>query len=369
MRQTLHIMTHSPYTIRYISFVNKYFCQNDHKFIVYCEKEEGNNNKDYPYKNVIFTKNKMLFRQFRGIINASKMLIIHQLNHPVFMLELLFFAPKILKKTAWVLWGGDVYYAQYNKTIKSKIIEFLREKVIKRIPLIISYVKGDFDVIQKQYNSGAKYLKADYPSPIDISAIEKTCIKDVDDLKKTKIIVLGNSADPSNEHFESIDILSKYKNESILIKCILSYGGNDEYKNQVIKYGKEKFEEKFLPILEYQSFDEYLEMINASDICVLNHKRQQGLGNQKVFLMLMKKLYISNVTTPFDYFKSIDINIDATEKIVDMSYEEFIRTDNKYLLNNRVNILNDISNVTIQKAWEVVFNNEWTNSFNTEVRK
>ena len=43
----------------------------------------------------------------------------------------------------------------------------------------------------------------------------------------------------------------------IKLFCILSYGGSEEYKNQVIERGSELFKDKFLPILNFMNFDEY----------------------------------------------------------------------------------------------------------------
>ena len=352
MKSILHIMTHSPYTIRYVSFIYNFFSSDKHEFIIYYNNKDDD--KEYDLSNrVTLTNDKRLYKNFRVEIEKADLIIVHQLNHPLFLLELMFLAPRIFNKLAWVLWGGDVYYAQYNNTIKSKLIEILRKRVIKKIPLIISYIEGDFQVVKELYGSKAKYIKADYPSPIDILKIEKIDININEN--EDRIIILGNSADPSNDHCEAIDILSKYKDECMLVKCVLSYGGDEEYKNKVIRYGEEKLGGKFMPILKYQSFDEYLNMINLSDICILNHKRQQGLGNQKVFLALMKKLYISNRTTPFSYFKSIDISIEATETILGLDFNDFTRSNNEVLVRNRVNILNDMSTETLCKDWDSVF--------------
>ena len=93
--------------------------------------------------------------------------------------------------------------------------------------------------------------------------------------------------------------------------------------------------------------------INNTDICLFNHKIQQGLGNQIVFFALGKKVYISNTTTPFSYYKDMGLDIYATENVKNMNFNEFSKKINSK--NNRKLIFEDIDEKNIKKEWENVF--------------
>ena len=129
--------------------------------------------------------------------------------------------------------------------------------------------------------------------------------------------------------------------------------------NNVIKEGKRILGDKFKPILKYMSFKDYLDFINASDICILNHKRQQGLGNQLVFFMLKKKVFISNTTTPFQYYKNNGIDIYSTESLNDMRFESFVFQSEEKKKKNRELLLNDNDIVLLKNDWNRVFHGSW----------
>ena len=50
---------------------------------------------------------------------------------------------------------------------------------------------------------------------------------------------------------------------NIKLFCILSYGGNEEYKKQVIGRGSELFKDKFFPILNFMEFKRILVFTKA----------------------------------------------------------------------------------------------------------
>ena len=49
---------------------------------------------------------------------------------------------------------------------------------------------------------------------------------------------------------------------------------NKEYGQKVIEYGKRLFKEKFKPILNYMSAEEYSKLLNSVQVAVFNHNRQ-----------------------------------------------------------------------------------------------
>jgi hypothetical protein len=109
-------------------------------------------------------------------------------------------------------------------------------------------------------------------------------------------ILVGNSADPSNNHLDVLDKLEAHKNENIKIYVPLSYG------NQVIAEEKKRFGDKFIPRTEMMPFQNYLEFMGLIDIAIFNHKRQQAIGNTITLLGLRKKVFIRSDVVQWQFF-------------------------------------------------------------------
>ncbi len=355
MNSYLHIFSDAPYTHKFIHFIKEYFDEKEHCFIILYSNENSKFLAFYKtQENCTLTKSKNIYLDNKAVFKEASQILIHQLNKPIMMATLSLFYPSVFKKMVWVIWGGDVYFYKYKtNSLKDNLLELLRKYTIKRFPVIVSYIKGDYEKVVEIYHSNAKYIKAWYPSPIDVEMIKKVTLRE----KRDNIIriTVGNSADPSNDHIEAFNMLEKYKNEDIEVSVVLSYGGGKEYIEQVIQRGKELFADKFKPILEYMSFENYLDFINQSDICLLNHKRQQGLGNQLVFFILKKKVFISETTTPFKYYKENGVDIYSTESLVDMSFEDFVFQSKENKRENRNLLLQEFNEKIIANAWTKVF--------------
>lgn len=352
----LHILTTSPYSKQFIEFINDNFNANEHLFIVLCMSDKDPYIDFYRLQNnCLVTKNKFFFVKYKSQFEKSEQIILHQLNQPILMLSLILFYPQSFKKIVWSVWGADIYPLNKN-SLKSYFIEKIREKVISKIQLITAYIRGDYNIVLSNYVTKAKYIKSKYPSPISASKIKKLLEKSNDKRNKTINILISNSAAYENNHLETLQILSKYRDYDIKIIAVLSYGGDNDYVNKVIKYGEFIFNDKFEAILNFMHFDDYLNFINRIDVCVFNYNIQAGLGNLYLLLAMKKKVFIDGKTTPFQYYKEVGIQVYDTNKIVDNSFEDFISFSIEIMNKNSNLIFNDIDEKNISIEWKNVFN-------------
>lgn len=351
----LHVLTTSPYTKQFIQFINDNFDTNEHLFIVLYISEQD------PYidfyrlqKNCLITKSKFIFIKYKSQFEKSKQIILHQLNQPILMLNLLLFYPQCFEKIVWSVWGGDIYPLSKN-SVKRYFIEKTREKAISKIELITSYIKGDYNIILNNYKTKARYVKSKYPSPISVSKIINLLQQSDNSKSSTVKIIISNSAAYENNHLKTLEILSKYKDHDIKIIAVLSYGGDSNYINEVINYGKSIFNDKFEPIVNYMNFDDYLNFINKIDVCVFNYNLQAGLGNLYLLLAMKKKVFIDSKTTPFEYYKEIGIEVYDTNNIINISFEDFTSFSDQIMNKNSNLIFNDIDETNIALEWKNVF--------------
>ncbi len=339
MNRIIHIGRNGSIMNNFVKFVDENFDNKKHFF--YLTGKDINNKS-----NVIDIRNKIDF--IKNIIKLnidlynSKKIIIHGFNQS-YLFYLFFFQPWLLKKSYWIMWGGDLYsYLQKSKSLKMKLLYFMRGFVFKKIKNFVTYIKGDYELAQKWYGAKGEYHECFmYPSNLykeyDITQEKHTNIN----------IQLGNSADPTNNHIEVLKKLEKYKNEDIKIFAPLSYG-DQVYAQDVIKKGKKLFGDKFIPLTEFMPFEKYLEFLGKIDIAIFAHKRQQAMGNIITLLGLGKKVYIRNDITPWELFKDINVKVFNIQDFKIDLIDEQIKKANQQKIReyfSKENYLNQLKNL------------------------
>lgn len=327
----VHIMFNDKFNKPFVDFLNRNFDKKEH--LVLCKRFF----KEYPFptgENVIEIKSlqNLNFKKCEKII-----------CHSLFDGELVDYLYKhkdILKeKSYWMIWGGDLYNAPRDKKndfVRSNLKGYLTD--------------FDKDVVQNKYklaNRNFYCIHAVFP-------ITKEMLNNAFKIAKDFIRVqINNSCDSST--LDMLDVLSKFKNENIKITTILSYG-KMEYKDEIIKKGKEIFNDKFEYVENDMSPNEYAQHLTQNDILILNQNRQQGVGNTIASLALGSKVFIRSDVSTNNKFKDFDIVVYDTKNIQNLSFEEFIKNDNYEC--NQKNVLKFFDNEYKASLWKAVFDAE-----------
>lgn len=348
----IHIFPKEKFTVPFINFINNNFSLKEHIFLIFGEYNGFNEFEICNKENVKYFDN---YCKIKNIINKGDLIIFHSMFLPDNVLKKLFLRKKILRKSVWIIWGGDLYkYREYNpKGIKQKLMNNIRKKVIKEFGYIGTLVKKDFQIAKEIFQVKGKPLKAIYINPIKIETLEKVQIN----LNKNNVIniQIGNSADTSNNHNEIIDILSKFKDKNIKVFIPLSYPKHENIE-KVIKFGKEKLGNKFVPIVNFMSPEEYTKYLSIIDIAIFNNNRQQALGNIFALAYLKCKIYIRNDTSMWQQFNEDGYKFDTIENLRNYDYEQFIFKDEKNIANNKEISKNRFDEKYIAEVWENIFN-------------
>lgn len=359
----LHIFHNDKVVAPYIRFINENFDENKHKFLII----DGIKEKDIKMpsdKNI--EKYISRGRNFKGII--KKVLLISQLPilylklfnscknsekiyfHGLFDIRIIFFLyifKIFLRKSFWDMWGGDLYYFFKNKNIIHKKID---EYVKGNFYGYITYINDDYELAKKWYKAKGKYFKCFiYPGNL----YKK--IEIINFQKKELYIQIGNSADPSNNHFEILNKLEKFKHENIKLFCILSYG-DKIYAEKVVEHGEKIFKEKFIPIVDFMPFEDYMKFLSEIDIAIFAHKRQQGMGNIISLLGMKKTIYMDKNVTTFVTLKEIGVSIKSLDNIEDLSkFNNFILEKNEKIIKqvfSKETLLKDTKNYLYESEEE-----------------
>lgn len=325
----------------FIQFLSENFHREEHRFIVYGDV----NNGDVPKgQGVIFLPH--LLRAMRPLmaeLRDARKVIIHGMfsSH---LLYLLMLQPWLLKKCYWTIWGGDLYIHQVKKKDwRWKKNEWVKQFVISRLGHLITHIRGDYELAKKWY--GAKGVWHEcfmYPSNLyHESPAQDTPHDGIN-------ILLGNSADPSNNHIDVLEKLRPYAAEDIKIFCPLSYG-DAEYAKQVAGYGKSIFGDKFNPLLEFMKFDDYKKLLARIDIAIFNHKRQQGMGNITALLGMGKKVFMRSDITSYHAIRTLGA------LVYDVEHLDLLPLDENHSSGNSKIIANYFSTINLVKSWQKIY--------------
>lgn len=296
----VHLMFNDKFNKPYVDFLNEYFDSKQH--IVLCKRWFT-----HPFPT---GKNVFEIETLKNInLKNVKKIICHSLFDDE-VIDLLYSNKELLKKSSWIVWGGDLY-----DSIRDEKNDYVRSNFSK-------YLTGvDQQVIKNKYNKNAECIDVGgYLFPITKKMLDEAGKKS--DKRNYTVVQINNSSDKST--IEVFHWLEKFKNENIMIRTIVSYG---DCKDEVIKEGVRIFGEKFEYLENYLNPQDYAFYISNSDILILNQNRQQGVGNTKAFLYLKKKVFIRSDVSTYNYLYSNNIHIDDTLEIKNMSFDDFIKND------------------------------------------
>lgn len=345
----LHLFPLDKFTVPYIDFINSNFKSSEHLFLIIGKNTKGKMEYKENVKHITndLSGLKMLFLE----VYKSKKIFLHGLFISKLIIFFLF-QPWLLKKSNWLIWGGDLYFYKFrNKNLKNDLYELMRKFVIKNMAGLITHVEGDYKLAHEWYGVKGKYFYSFmYPSNVykefDLSASKKNS------KKNTTYIQVGNSASLKNNHIEIFNVLKQYKQEAIKIICPLSYG-NKLYKEKVIKEGYELFGDKFQPIENFMPFNEYLKILAEVDVAIFNHKRQQAMGNITTLIGLGKKVYIRDDITTWDFCNDHNLTVfSINNEHEDLLSEIASKTSKK----NQKNVKNHFNEEKLKMDWEFIFN-------------
>lgn len=301
----LHVASIDKFMVPFIGFMRDNFEDFErHVFFLFSETDQSNIVNSPNIRLAGDLQSKVLaYSELLKLMYRSDKIILHGLGN-IRLVQMLAFNPWLLMKCYWIIWGGDLYsYKLSNRDKTWEKNERYRRFVLKRIGHLVTYIDGDVKLARKWYGArGKSYECLMYLSNV-FNELEVPRKKSL-----TVNIQIGNSADPSNEHFEMLQILEKYRDENIRIYAPLSYGPKD-HAYRVKEEGERIFGKKFVALMDFMPYQEYLRFLGEIDIAVFNHRRQQAMGNTINLLGLGKKVYMRSDVSQWKLFERLGVNV------------------------------------------------------------
>ncbi len=354
MKKILHIFPYEKFTFDYITKIERCFDPSAHSFYIYGKKQSD------AIKECREGISKLYFVETVGVGEAVK-LIKGFSNYDKIILHSLFIPPMLLiafsciiknisSKVFWVIWGADLYdtYWSKDKNVMHKIRELFRKHFIKYVKAV-GYIPSDYAYLKKCYETDAKFYLASYS--YDFFDIPEKSKED-----DTINILVGNSATESCQHTEAIDLISSLGLKNVKLWCVLSYPHNKSYIEKVALYGKETFGDRFIPLVDFMPYENYMEMLSNIDIAIFNNNRQQALGNIAGLLFYGKTVFVNPKNGCLDYFKQMGATIFSTEEF---SKELVTKLHYGIKEKNQRIILKFFSDNCFAERWRKIFESEF----------
>lgn len=289
-------------------------------------------------------------------------------------------------KVGWVAWGYDIYqpifghnslipvshiYHKKTRIYRLHNLFFLLrnelhrcviryrnsnsfEDAIERFDYFSGIIPEEYQLIKDNKKNtffkakAALFSYADLTQPIKIDNLYQP-------FSTGNNILVGNSADDTNNHFDIIHLLSRFNLEGKKIIFPLSYAGKETYVMAVVSYGKKKLGDSFVPIKEYMKYAQYLELINSAGYSIYYIERQQALGNIVLSIWNGNMVFLSETSVMYPYFKNRGYYIFSIQHdLFRIEKNEFLTEEQKR--KNRELLLDFCSLEAIIKRDEEYFN-------------
>ncbi|MGL4446941.1 MAG: TDP-N-acetylfucosamine:lipid II N-acetylfucosaminyltransferase [Aeromonas sp.] len=329
-------------------FLNKEFNHYSHFFSV---MDRSCSNWQSLYSAVIninlFTSNSTFCPWLRNSHAGFTSVIFHgSFNDAVW--ELIDESIDLCEKSSWLMFGGDLYNHLYRDVNSDSFLtlECLRKRNTEKLKSVIynDASEDDMLVYDLKYPRPKKVLRYAYNNQNLMSSSEPNeklkCF-----LSNGDVCLLGNSADPKNEHELAIKQLF-IKNKKLKIVCPLNYGGDEKYINEIVSIGKELYGNSFFPIDYKLTSSEYTYVLSKCKYILLSHKRQQAVFHWKYAVKEGKVLIACEQSPVYKQFKTMGFDI---LNVSDLSDLELSCTNVDF----KKNMLIHDENFSLDKAIEI----------------
>jgi len=190
--------------------------------------------------------------------------------------------------------------------------------LINRFDYFSAPIPDDYELLKAAlgHQFRAEYVQLNY------GCAEETFTHGEGDVSGNDIL-LGNSATATNNHLEIFNILSSIELGDRKVVVPLSYGSQD-YGDEIEKCGRRLLGNHFVPIRNFMPLEEYNLLISGCSIAIMNHRRQQALGNIGTMLYHGAKLFLDENNVVFKFFKRKGAYVFSVREIAARGVEAFV---------------------------------------------
>lgn len=126
-------------------------------------------------------------------------------------------------------------------------------------------------------------------------------------------ILVGNSSSAACNHVDIFQALSRLDLRGRKIVVPLSYG-NERYREHVVRHGSALLGTAFVPVLDFLPLSRYNELLQSCGTVIMNHHRQQAVGNIITALYMGARVFLNEVNPCHAFFTRIGARVFSLER-------------------------------------------------------
>lgn len=243
--------------------------------------------------------------------------------------------------TVWFGWGYDYYdligkpknlllpatqniasqsYKSLLRTTIGKTLRFAfrlagvsksRRKAIERLTLFAPVLPNEYEMVLKSrsWKSFPEHACWNY------GTMEDHLIKGFEgEQVEGDSILVGNSASLTCNHKDTLGFLHEVGVENRYIISPLSYG-DKTYGEKIIAIGRQCFGEKFNPLKDFMPIQDYVATIKKCGYVIMNHKRQQAVGNIVIMLYLGARVFLREENPTYSFLKEMGVAVSSVQEL------------------------------------------------------
>lgn len=321
-----------------------------------------------------------IFGRLAWKLKHADLVVVHSLNEQWVNIVL-----KIPKRIP-VLWlgiGGDYYsylYPRSSDLLLEETLELINSnkkpkgiKDIIKILVINIFIQKNFlrainrinyfsPILFNEYNVVKNKFRLDaFPKQVvwQYGNLEDDLIKGYEnECVDGNNILIGNSSSETNNHIDAFTLLEKVNLKGKVIISPLSYG-DETYRDIVTSKAIELFGNNFEALIDFIPIEIYIEKIKSCGFVLMNHVRQQALGNIVIMLYLGAKVFLREENPIYKFLKgegaliySIQ-DLETDKSLLEQRLNSFDMKVNKEVIIN--NFSKSVVDSKTKKMLELIF--------------
>jgi hypothetical protein len=129
-------------------------------------------------------------------------------------------------------------------------------------------------------------------------------------------LLLGNSATPTNNHLEALELLCGRLPPGGRVVAPLSYGkASMGYASAVAEAGRAVLGDRFDPLTDWMPIEAYNTRIAGCGFVFMNHRRQQAVGNISAAFYRGASVYMRRENPLYGFFAGLGLTLQAIETL------------------------------------------------------
>jgi len=232
--------------------------------------------------------------------------------------DLLSNIPLLLEKTKALSASldGNNLRRRASVIIKSIIcmlgIPTVKVKAIERISIFAPVLPSEYDLVaqSRKWKHFPEFVVWNY------GTIEDNLIKGFEGERVSgNAILVGNSATVTGNHIEALDLLHQFGVNDRQIIAPLSYG-NEQYAQRLTEVGIDYFGDNFEALMNFMPVENYVATIKKCGYVIMNHVRQQAVGNIVIMLYLGARIFVRQENPVYAFFKAMGVSLSTVQELV-----------------------------------------------------